>query len=205
MSHEPCQESSGLSSTESFHKHASMLSKNLRRAARARGRGQKRQIEAQHAAVRDAAPERACQAMRSQELASRRFAERAHGPPRGVEQYSASRGDLTELEASRSIAPSSVVSRADGEASAARQMLCARMGFWPFVRRPPSGVCETLVRGQDWGTSSVSRCVLRFHRRCLKSGPIIAVTEILTRCSYCLLYTSPSPRDVEESRMPSSA
>ena len=129
MSHEPCQESSGLSSTESFHKHASMLSKNLRRAARARGRGQKRQIEAQHAAVRDAAPERACQAMRSQELASRRFAERAHGPPRGVEQYSASRGDLTELEASRSIAPSSVVSRADGEASAARQMLCARMGF----------------------------------------------------------------------------
>ena len=25
------------------------------------------------------------------------------------------------------------------------------------------------------------------------------------RFSYCLLYTSPSPRDVEESRMPSSA
>ena len=24
-------------------------------------------------------------------------------------------------------------------------------------------------------------------------------------CDYCLLYTSPSPRDVEESRMPSSA
>ena len=24
-------------------------------------------------------------------------------------------------------------------------------------------------------------------------------------CGYCLLYTSPSPRDVEESRMPSSA
>ena len=77
-------------------------------------------------------------------------AERAHGPPRGVEQYSASRGDLTELEASRSIAPSSVAGRADGEALAARQVLCARMGFWPFVRRPPSGVCETLVRGQDW-------------------------------------------------------
>ena len=30
----------------------------------------------------------------------------------------------------------------------------------------------------------------------------------LTKCTYtglCLLYTSPSPRDVEESRMPSSA
>ena len=26
-----------------------------------------------------------------------------------------------------------------------------------------------------------------------------------TRYTYCLLYTSPSPRDVEESRMPSSA
>ena len=26
-----------------------------------------------------------------------------------------------------------------------------------------------------------------------------------TRSRYCLLYTSPSPRDVEESRMPSSA
>ena len=41
-------------------------------------------------------------------------AERAHGPPRGVEQYSASRGDLTELEASRSIAPSSLAGRAEG-------------------------------------------------------------------------------------------
>ena len=75
-------------------------------------------------------------------------AERAHGPPRGVEQHSASRGDLTEPEASRSIAPSSLAGRAEGEATAARQVLCARMGFWPFVRRPPSGVCETLVRGK---------------------------------------------------------
>ena len=75
-------------------------------------------------------------------------AERAHGPPRGVEQHSASRGDLTEPEARRSIAPSSLAGRAEGEATAARQVLCARMGFWPFVRRPPSGVCETLVRGK---------------------------------------------------------
>ena len=57
-------------------------------------------------------------------------AERAHGPPRGVEQHSASRGDLTEPEASRSIAPSSLAGRAEGEATAARQLLCARMGFW---------------------------------------------------------------------------
>ena len=57
-------------------------------------------------------------------------AERAHGPPRGVEQHSALRGDLTEPEASRSIAPSSLEGRAEGEATAARQLLCARMGFW---------------------------------------------------------------------------
>ena len=34
----------------------------------------------------------------------------------------------------------------------------------------------------------------------------LSSAEILTQQgAYCLLYTSPSPRDVEESRMPSSA
>ena len=32
-----------------------------------------------------------------------------------------------------------------------------------------------------------------------------AIVEILPEDKTCLLYTSPSPRDVEESRMPSSA
>ena len=32
-----------------------------------------------------------------------------------------------------------------------------------------------------------------------------APTSVLTEAYLCLLYTSPSPRDVEESRMPSSA
>ena len=42
-------------------------------------------------------------------------------------------------------------------------------------------------------------------------GNIIALTKrmelrgISTQVDSCLLYTSPSPRDVEESRMPSSA
>ena len=31
------------------------------------------------------------------------------------------------------------------------------------------------------------------------------VKEVFTKVKSCLLYTSPSPRDVEESRMPSSA
>ena len=30
-------------------------------------------------------------------------------------------------------------------------------------------------------------------------------SEMIYKCNICLLYTSPSPRDVEESRMPSSA
>ena len=33
----------------------------------------------------------------------------------------------------------------------------------------------------------------------------ISKTEALEKYNSCLLYTSPSPRDVEESRMPSSA
>ena len=31
------------------------------------------------------------------------------------------------------------------------------------------------------------------------------VEQVVEECDHCLLYTSPSPRDVEESRMPSSA
>ena len=34
---------------------------------------------------------------------------------------------------------------------------------------------------------------------------LIITPPVLGRISICLLYTSPSPRDVEESRMPSSA
>ena len=104
-------------------------------------------------------------------------AERAHGPPRGVEQHSASRGDLTEPESSRSIAPSSLAGRAEGEATAARQVLCARMGFWPFVRRPPSGVCETLVRGQDWDAPSCRGVVAFVHGLSLICSSVAAVTE----------------------------
>ena len=32
-----------------------------------------------------------------------------------------------------------------------------------------------------------------------------SIDELIEQCSTCLLYTSPSPRDVEESHMPSSA
>ena len=36
-------------------------------------------------------------------------------------------------------------------------------------------------------------------------SPIDVIEEYVRPARYCLLYTSPSPRDVEESRMPSSA
>ena len=36
-------------------------------------------------------------------------------------------------------------------------------------------------------------------------GVKIEITQVGARKGNCLLYTSPSPRDVEESRMPSSA
>ena len=118
--------------------------------------------------------------MRSQELASRRFAERAHGPPRGVEQYSASRGDLTEPEANRSIAPSRVAGRAEGEATAARQLLCARMGFWAFgVRR--RGSAKRSCAGKT-GVPPRCRGVVHFvHGLSLIWGSIAAVTKILVR------------------------
>ena len=39
-----------------------------------------------------------------------------------------------------------------------------------------------------------------------KNGVDSACKDMKIKCKYtCLLYTSPSPRDVEESRMPSSA
>ena len=39
----------------------------------------------------------------------------------------------------------------------------------------------------------------------IKNLNIIGIFEVVKHYSSCLLYTSPSPRDVEESRMPSSA
>ena len=39
----------------------------------------------------------------------------------------------------------------------------------------------------------------------LRPGPVRLVKDGGDEEVYCLLYTSPSPRDVEESRMPSSA
>ena len=50
-----------------------------------------------------------------------------------------------------------------------------------------NGVCLTVVS-----------CDEKFYT-------VTAIKETLDKTNLCLLYTSPSPRDVEESRMPSSA
>ena len=57
-----------------------------------------------------------------------------------------------------------------------------------------SEVAETVapaVRGEWWNID---------HVRDLRDA-----SEVITRCEHCLLYTSPSPRDKRQSRMPSSA
>ena len=71
-----------------------------------------------------------------------------------VEQYSASRGGVACMQ---------------GEAGAARagEAFCARV-----VR-----CCAVRCASARLGPSSVSRCVSRFHRRCLKSGLLSAVTK----------------------------
>ena len=46
------------------------------------------------------------------------------------------------------------------------------------------------------------------HRACIDAGiksEYIFIVDSMDPLRSCLLYTSPSPRDVEESRMPSSA
>ena len=53
------------------------------------------------------------------------------------------------------------------------------------------------------------KCEEKRRKEDVNDGPDIATEESCGKgmyyCNTCLLYTSPSPRDVEESRMPSSA
>ena len=70
---------------------------------------------------------------------------------------------------------------------------------------------EEMLRTLDWSAVNdvkVDRSqveVLKIARKMMAQGGGIKATDDLTLTGGCLLYTSPSPRDVEESRMPSSA
>ena len=76
-------------------------------------------------------------------------------------------------------------------------------GIAPFVRGPRA----TMYAGRPWTVRqyagfSTAEESNAFYRRNLEAGQTgLSVAFDLA----CLLYTSPSPRDVEESRMPSSA
>ena len=75
----------------------------------------------------------------------------------------------------------------------------ARMRNWIFVK---------VLTDQD-GLFGWGEATLEWHTRSIV-GAIDDLAELLigqdpTRIEYCLLYTSPSPRDRQKSRMPSSA
>ena len=61
---------------------------------------------------------------------------------------------------------------------------------------PPPNVTGSLHMGHALN-NSIQDLLIRYHR--------MNNFETLWQPGTCLLYTSPSPRDVEESRMPSSA
>ena len=54
--------------------------------------------------------------------------------------------------------------------------------------------------GNAYNSLGAFRKAIEYHEKCLKIG-----IEIGDRAHDCLLYTSPSPRDLSTSRMPSSA
>ena len=69
------------------------------------------------------------------------------------------------------------------------------------------GVPEKNIRVEVGSAADLIRERPLFHNLIeneLKENDLLFVTKI-DRCSSCLLYTSPSPRDLSTSRMPSSA
>ena len=61
---------------------------------------------------------------------------------------------------------------------------------------------EIIVKGKINTYSTPNRLIVHINKI---SKDIIKKAEEIRGPNICLLYTSPSPRDVEESRMPSSA
>ena len=53
--------------------------------------------------------------------------------------------------------------------------------------------------------SDITNWGIRAYLRKYKEKLLLSLHKELNQAENCLLYTSPSPRDVEESRMPSSA
>ena len=79
--------------------------------------------------------------------------------------------------------------------------------FKKLGNKPFSYLFESVEGGEKWARYSLiglpSSRVIKVYKNQIKIFNNGKIEEEIT--SSCLLYTSPSPRDVEESRMPSSA
>ena len=73
-----------------------------------------------------------------------------------------------------------------------------------YVAADPEAVANALARSYHWTIAPCGNTALNLLGL---STQVTAVWSYISDGPYktCLLYTSPSPRDVEESRMPSSA
>ena len=95
---------------------------------------------------------------------------------------------------------------------AADAALAAQYDAYPYPQREPRDEAKRLIIGSPSHLREVDHWI--FGARRPASQPLRALvagggsgdaTVMLAQQMACLLYTSPSPRDVEESRMPSSA
>ena len=85
-----------------------------------------------------------------------------------------------------------------------RFLVAAFYAFTPLQDSTREQLLETLLEIAERGEVRGSVLVALEGVNGTVSGPPSGVESLLTFLR-CLLYTSPSPRDVEESRMPSSA
>ena len=70
--------------------------------------------------------------------------------------------------------------------------------MYEFAYRPPLRVEMTYI-----GENSLDFTLINMHMKCCDNGYARRVSS--AQILHCLLYTSPSPRDMRGSRMPSSA
>ena len=72
-----------------------------------------------------------------------------------------------------------------------------------FHRKKSEG--RSVYAAVGWVLSGISVYLLAEHYVEIDDPVLVIMTSICLPASICLLYTSPSPRDAHESRMPSSA
>ena len=101
---------------------------------------------------------------------ARRRRRKEHTSRRAVSSGTRHRAATSRARIKSQLAPGSLAGRAEGEARAAKERLL-QIGAERGLDDCDDCDVARLV------ASFVTRCVLRFHRRSLKSGPIAAVTE----------------------------